>query len=375
MHRNKGEMMMKRLILALCCALLLCSCNTLSLNEHLEEANTLAQEFDGYAYYRGQLNGEEKDLYDLLYYHILQHDTTYQVSVPDEQSFLTVMDYVIKDHPELFWYDRSEISYTDYSKGNHSIYEINVKEKTDRAALDQLQKDIEEAAAPIIAQIKAQPTDFDKVKVAYDYIIDRTDYQEGSEDNQNIISVFINQASVCAGYAKSLQYLLNAAGVPCTYMTGDTLYSPDSHAWNMVRINNRYYYVDTTNGDYSKEDIDQRFRYAYFAMDTEQMLKLFKPDDPYELTNALEDNYFYKNGLYVTSADMTQIQKLIQQGVADQSHSLLFQCSTDQVCDTITQQLDRNDQFFYMVDQTGYRARELQTIEIPETNVWLYQFH
>lgn len=364
---------MKKLLLSLCCILLLCSCQE-STEHVIEEANTLSQSYEGFTYYRELLSGEEKDMYDLFYYHISNHDTSFRVTAKDEDTFLSVIDHVIKDHPELFWYDRSDISYTEYSHGKTHSYEVMVEEHDPIETTKQLEEQIKSVTAPVIEQIKAQPNDYEKVKYAYDYIIDQTQYQEGSADNQNIISVFLNRVSVCAGYAKGLQYLLNASGIPCAYMTGGTKYSADNHAWNLIRLNGEYYYLDPTNGDYSNEDIDQRVRYAYFAMDTQGMLSLFTPDTTYELTTAKTLNYFYQTDSYFTTVDMEKLQMLLTQSVVDQSNSIAFQCSTKQVCTSINQTLERHETLFHMIDTAGYHAKEYRNVEIPETNVWVYEY-
>ena len=49
----------------------------------------------------------------------------------------------------------------------------------------------------------------------------RQDYDDAAEDNQNICSVFIGKKSVCAGYSKAMQYLMEKQGLFCTYVTGE----------------------------------------------------------------------------------------------------------------------------------------------------------
>ena len=46
-----------------------------------------------------------------------------------------------------------------------------------------------------------------------------------------------------------MQYLLEQLGIPCIYVEGSARDSDEGHAWNIVKINGQYYYVDATNGD------------------------------------------------------------------------------------------------------------------------------
>ena len=69
----------------------------------------------------------------------------------------------------------------------------------------------------------AKDTDYQKILYVYEYIVNTVDYDLEAADNQNIYSVFVNRRSVCAGYSKATQYLLERLGVFCTYVTGTTL--------------------------------------------------------------------------------------------------------------------------------------------------------
>ena len=70
------------------------------------------------------------------------------------------------------------------------------------------------------AGISQEASTYEKIKYVYEYIINSTDYNENGQDTQNIQSVLLYHSSVCAGYSKAFQYLLNRMGFSCTYITG-----------------------------------------------------------------------------------------------------------------------------------------------------------
>ena len=82
----------------------------------------------------------------------------------------------------------------------------------------------------------------------YTYIIDNTDYVL-SDDDQSIAGTFWKKQAVCAGYAGAVQYLLERLNITCIYVEGDAANSDQGHAWNIVKLDGQYYYVDATNGD------------------------------------------------------------------------------------------------------------------------------
>ncbi len=68
----------------------------------------------------------------------------------------------------------------------------------------------------------------------------------GAEMNQSAYSALVNGQTVCAGYARAFQYILQQLGIPCYYCTG---FAGESHAWNIVMLDGEFYNVDTTWDD------------------------------------------------------------------------------------------------------------------------------
>ena len=86
-----------------------------------------------------------------------------------------------------------------------------------------------------------------KEKYVYDWIVMHTTYQSNSYD-QTAYGVLMNHQAVCAGFASTFTYLMNRLGIPTYTVTGYSSSETGSgeHAWNIIKLNGRYYNVDPT---------------------------------------------------------------------------------------------------------------------------------
>lgn len=88
-----------------------------------------------------------------------------------------------------------------------------------------------------------------KAKAAHDLIARKVQYDDNYLTNpenpfhQSAYSVFCDDHSVCAGYTKEFEMLMNGAGIDTI-----ALLSTD-HAWNMIKINDSWYHTDCTWDD------------------------------------------------------------------------------------------------------------------------------
>lgn len=112
-------------------------------------------------------------------------------------------------------------------------------------------------------------TDYKKVKLIHDYIVNNTRYQYSS-NCYTAYGALINGMAVCQGYAQLTYKMLMEAGVKCYVITGkaNNGRQTQNHAWNMVKIGKKWYYLDTTWDDpTSSTDI---LRYDYFLVGKNQ---------------------------------------------------------------------------------------------------------
>lgn len=88
--------------------------------------------------------------------------------------------------------------------------------------------------------------DIEKVLALHDWVCNNTKYTEGSigdSENHSDASVFMNDYTVCEGYARACNLLYHAAGIESYYVHGS------NHAWNIVNIEGNYFHVDATWDD------------------------------------------------------------------------------------------------------------------------------
>ena len=218
--------------------------------EEVEELRQMevAQSEEGHQeYYFKQLNEEEQRVYRELLKGIRAREKDFYLTLSQDDSIDRCYHAVLKDHPEIFWVHNHEKIYkTTYSDSDYCTFTPGYIYT--ESEISEIQNAMEAGFQEVSSLIPADASDYEKVRIVYTYVIDNTQYQ-ASDDDQSIAGVFWKKEAVCAGYAGAVQYLLERIGVPCIYVDGSTQGSTEGHAWNIVKLNGEYYYVDATNGD------------------------------------------------------------------------------------------------------------------------------
>ena len=164
----------------------------------------------------------------------------------------TAFEAVIGDHPELFW---METGYSSKYLANGQCVEIDLKYNSTANDLENAKQKFNAAVQNLVSGATALDSDYEKEKYVHDALAAAVTYDLTVDMNQSAYSALVNGKSVCAGYARAYQYLLQQLGIPCYYCTG---YSGGDHAWNIVKLDDGYYNVDVT-----WDDADT-IRYDYF---------------------------------------------------------------------------------------------------------------
>lgn len=150
---------------------------------------------------------------------------------------------VYNDHPELFWMNTAYVCKYDKNKICAEL-ELDFNETADE--LESASAAFNNTLNNILTQVQNLGSNYEKEKRVHDLLIDKITYSAGAEMSQSAYSALVNEETVCAGYARAYQYLLQKLGIPCYYCTG---YAGEDHAWNIVALDDGYYNVDVTWDD------------------------------------------------------------------------------------------------------------------------------
>jgi transglutaminase/protease-like cytokinesis protein 3 len=110
-------------------------------------------------------------------------------------------------------------------------------------------------------------TDYEKVKAIHDYIIKRVSYDQ-TYKKHTAYNALINKSSVCEGYALAAYRMFTDAGIESRIITGTA--NGGSHAWNIVKVDGKWYNIDLTWDDPIMNTGEQVLRYDYFLKNTKE---------------------------------------------------------------------------------------------------------
>lgn len=333
---------------------------------------------DCYAF--GKLSEEEQEVYLEILESLVDFRENVKLSSCDKELISRVFQCVLNDHPEIFYVEG--YSYTEYTLGNllkkitfTGSYCFSPKE------VEEMGQQVEDYVNQCLAGMPENADEYGKVKYIYEYLIHHTDYDAEAKNSQNICSVFLERKSVCQGYAKATQYLLNRAGIFATLVLGRVV-GGEGHAWNLVRIDGEYYYVDTTWGDASYQAVGgsdypiekiPTINYDYLCVTTEQMEVTHTPENVVELPlcTAMDANFYVREGMYFTDWDEEKIEKIFSDGYERGDTYVTLKCDGADVYRKMQEALIEEQGIFRYLDCPDQAVSYVENEKQYSLSFWL----
>lgn len=216
----------------------------------------------------------------------------WSVDITPDDAWL-VASTLRNDHPELFWlicgvgwtHDCDDGSVCDAVRMYFSKYDEPFAE---------VKQNFMDAATVILKGMPQDGSTYDKEKYLHDALVEHVTYNI-SEMDQGAYATLVKGEGVCAGYARAFQYLLHCAGIESFVVTG---WANGSHAWNIIRLEDNWYFVDPT-----WDDASDQLSYTYFNRGTEFMQKTHEVDPERNVPVEILRDYISDEFAYTLQTD------------------------------------------------------------------------
>ena len=101
--------------------------------------------------------------------------------------------------------------------------------------------------------VRSIEKEYEKVKAVYTWLGETTNYSTlMTRKSGTAWSALLSDDSVCAGFAAASQLLFQRLGVESQVVVGS--WDGVGHAWNFVKVDNEYYWYDSTVAGGSSKD-------------------------------------------------------------------------------------------------------------------------
>lgn len=145
----------------------------------------------------------------------------------------------------------------------------------DKVQINNTKSTLDSIKAQIVDACKDK-TDYDKVKIVHDYLVDTIEYEQNDDNNTyNIYGALVNKKAVCEGYSRAFKYILDDLGIATVLVYGEAINTNgerESHTWNYVYLKDNWYAVDVTWDDpiLRKGTMTDEIKYSYFLKGSDE---------------------------------------------------------------------------------------------------------
>ena len=213
-------------------------------------------------------------------------------------AFQLAINALLLDHPEIFYLDVTKMymfteSTTTFSgttyrisigpdenknyllEGFNSLQDVYIAEDNLRTQLYTITKSLNGST-------------YDKILQVHNYLIDNVVYDSSNLDpeiSHTLYGALVNKLAVCDGYAKAFKYILDNVGISCVEVCGTAQNSAgtiESHAWNDVLLDGKWFAVDVTWDDPiivgGNGRLTNELRYSYFLRGSDTFYSTHQED-------------------------------------------------------------------------------------------------
>ena len=270
-------------------------------------------------YYYATLNKAEQSSYNAIKAGLQSLALSFSVPLLENKALSGVFMKVRLDHPELFYAGTFQYRYYPDSGNAELVPEYLFEKGKIKDHQKALQARVEKLARPML-----KGSELEKLLYIHDFICGNVKYDKLKKQySHEIIGPLGHGVGVCEGIAKSVKILCDALNLWCIVALSHN--NPEKgvkyrHAWNVVRVDKKYYHLDCTfdNSLGNPEEI----RYDYFLLNDKQ---IFRDHEAlvWKVPACEDGDRFYYREKKLSFTKMEEVRKRSAQAVK-KGKTLLF---------------------------------------------------
>lgn len=205
--------------------------------------------------------------------HLVSRETEFKISIPfelleDASNIKKMISLAVKDTPESSPVEGDYLAWTtgkssfgfmpDMASGCYiTTFTMGYRTTAEQEA------EMDNKVVEILNELNVDSaSDYEKIKAVHDYVISHVTYNlNGSDLKYSAYGAAIEGEAVCQGYSLLMYRLLSELGINVRLIPGTA--NGGGHAWNLVELYGKYYYIDATFDDGVTN------KYAYFLKGSE----------------------------------------------------------------------------------------------------------
>ena len=270
-------------------------------------------------YYYNTLTKPQQNSYNAIKAGLQSLAPSFPVPLLENRELTDVFMKVRLDHPQLFYAGTFKYRYYPDGSNAEMIPEYLFEKGKIKDHQKALQARVEKLARPM-----QKATDLEKILYIHDFICQNVHYDKLKKQySHEIIGPLGHGVGVCEGIAKSVKILCDALNLWCVIALSEN--NPEKgvkyrHAWNIVKVDKKYYHLDCTF-DNSLGNPDE-IRYDYFLLNDKQ---IFRDHERlvWKMPACEDGERFYYKEKKLSFTKMEDVQKRSAQAVK-KGRTLIF---------------------------------------------------
>ncbi len=231
----------------------------------------------------------------------------------EQYNFDSTIYKVLSEVPDLD-YGINGWSLVVYGSGEDKIIESYINYSFAKEKMVEMKEAVDKKAKEIISKIiTSDMKDYEKELVLHDYIINNAEYNTSyyeenfiPDDEHTAYGVLIKGTGVCSSYAKAMHKLLDMVGIESYFVSGNA--GGELHAWNIAKIQERYYHIDLTWDDPIMSDGSDIISHDYFNL-SDNTMSIDHSWNREEYPKCTSKMYSYDNITKILSGEISLINE------------------------------------------------------------------